>query len=379
VRVAILTESFLPQINGVTNSVLRVADHLRQQGHEAIIVAPDDHDVPPTYAGFPVHTLTAVSFPLYSDVKIGLAPSFIVERLLLDWAPEVVHVAAPFIIGHNGLLAAARLSLPTVAIYQTDVPSYTNRYGLGFLESLAWLKVREMHNLATLTLAPSTYARDQLISHGIPRVGVWGRGVDTERFNPAQRDPDLHAQWAAPGQTVVGYMGRLAPEKQVSDLTVLTGLAGCQLVIVGDGPSRQALTAQLPQARFLGRLQGEALARAIATMDIFVHPGELETFGQAVQEALASGVPVVAPARGGPIDLIQSGHSGYLYPPGQLNQLRHLVELLINQPDQRRAYGRQARAGVVRHTWPDVCQQLLGHYRAAMRPWSEGAIEADPR
>ncbi|MDR1265247.1 MAG: glycosyltransferase family 1 protein [Propionibacteriaceae bacterium] len=378
-RVAIVAESFLPQVNGVTNSVLRVAEHLRDGGHEAIIVAPDDHDVPSAYAGFDVVTVAAVSFPLYNDVKIGLTPSFVLERLLADWAPDVVHLAAPFAIGHNGLLAAARLSLPTVAIYQTDIPSYTSRYGFGFLEPMAWAKIRDMHNLATLTLAPSRYARDQLMAHGIPRVAVWGRGVDTARFNPAKRDPRLHARWAPQGETVVGYMGRLAPEKQVSDLTVLADLPGVRLVVVGDGPSRKALTAQLPQARFTGRLEGEDLTRAIATMDVFVHPGELETFGQAVQEALASGLPVVAPARGGPIDLVRPGRTGYLYPPGQLGQLRRQVERLVADPGRRRDYGRRARAFVTRRTWAHLCDQLLDHYRDAMHPWSEGAIEADPR
>jgi phosphatidylinositol alpha 1,6-mannosyltransferase len=378
-RVAMVTESFLPQVNGVTNSVVRVAEHLRTRGHEAIIVAPDDNAVPQTCAGFDVVTVNTISFPLYTDVRLGLTPSFILERFLADWAPDVVHVAAPFIIGNNALLAAARLTLPTVAIYQTDVPSYTSRYGLGFLESIAWSRVRDIHSLATLTLAPSTYAHDQLVAHGIPRVGIWGRGVDTVRFDPAHRDPALHAEWAPNDEVVLGYMGRLAPEKQASDLTVIAALPGTRLVIIGDGPGRAALGTQLPDARFLGRLDGDELARALATLDVFIHPGELETFGQAIQEALASGLPVLAPARGGPIDLIQPGVTGHLYEPGHLDELRDWTQVLVGDPERRRAMGQAARAFVAERTWEHLGDQLIGHYRTVMRPWASHEIEADAR
>jgi phosphatidylinositol alpha 1,6-mannosyltransferase len=379
VRVAIIAESFLPQVNGVTNSVLRIAEHFRDRGHEALIIAPADHDVPASWAGHRVVTVPAVSFPLYSDVKIGLTPTFVIERLLEDWQPDLVHAASPFMIGHNGLLAAARLSLPTVAVYQTDVPSYAGRYGLGFVETLAWAKVRDIHNLATLTLAPSSYARDQLIEHGIPRVEVWGRGVDTVRFNPAKRDSQLHATWAPNDDIVIGSMGRLAPEKQIADLTVVADIPGTQLVIVGDGPSRRALATQLPEAHFLGQLSGEVLAETLATMDFFIHPGELETFGQAIQEAMASGLPVLAPARGGPLDLIQSGHNGYLYAPGDLVELRRRSVELVTNDQLRRNCSQAARAFVEQRTWPHLCDQLLNYYEQARRPWSDGEITADLR
>ena len=378
-RVAVITESFLPQVNGVTNSVLRLAEHLRDRGHQAILVVPDDKDVPSSYAGFEVVTVAAISFPLYSDVKIGLSPSSLLERLLADWHPDIVHFASPFIIGSQGLMAAARLSLPTVAVYQTDIPSYTTRYGLGFLESLAWLRLRDIHNLATLTLAPSTYARDQLIAHGVPRVAVWGRGVDTVRFDPARRDPSLHDEWAPAGEVVIGSMGRLAPEKQLSDLTVLAGLPGTRLVVIGDGPNRQALAAQLPQALFLGQLRGQELARSLASLDLFVHPGELETFGQAVQEALASGLPVLAPARGGPIDLVRSGVTGFLYAPGDLAELRRRAEQLVTDSALRAACSRAARDFVRERTWPHLFDQLLGYYDQARRPWADGALVTDLR
>ena len=372
-RVAIAAESFLPQVNGVTNSVMRVAEYLRDNGHEALIIAPSDSSAPETYAGFPVTTVPAVSFPAYQDVRVGVTPSFVFERILTDFAPDVLHAASPFMVGGATLLATARLSIPSVAVYQTDVPSYAGKYGLGMLKTAAWNRVRDIHSLATLTLAPSTYASEQLREHGIPRVKIWGRGVDTDRFSPQRRDPALHETWAPHGETVIGYMGRLAPEKQVDDLKTLTDVPGTRLVVVGGGPSAKALKSHLKGAVFTGRLAGDELARAVATMDVFVHPGELETFCQAIQEALASGVPCVAPAKGGPIDLIESGRWGYLYPPGDLASMRESVEKLVGDAESRHQFSLAAREFTSRRTWPVLCAQLVDYYREAIA-MTQGAV-----
>ncbi|MDR0782200.1 MAG: glycosyltransferase family 1 protein [Propionibacteriaceae bacterium] len=364
-RVLIAAESFLPQVNGVTNSVLRIAEHLRDNGHQALIIAPWDVAVPKTYAGFPVTTVPAIPFPLYSDVRVGVTPTFVIERIVAQFAPDVLHAAAPLFLGRAALLAATNLNIPSVAIYQTDIPSYAGRYGLGLVETVAWTRVREVHGLANLTLAPSRAARDQLVTHDIPRVEIWGRGVDTITFSPSHRDEALHAQWANQGEVVIGYMGRLAPEKQVDDLTELAQIPGTRLVIVGDGPSRTALQKALPQALFLGRLLNNELATALATMDIFVHPGELETFGQAIQEALASGLAVVAPAKGGPLDLIQP-NTGFLYPPGDLAMMRAQVIKLVDDPRLRQRFSTAAGQFTSGRTWPILCAHLVEFYEAAI-------------
>ncbi|MDR0960548.1 MAG: glycosyltransferase family 1 protein [Propionibacteriaceae bacterium] len=378
-RVAIVAESFLPQVNGVVNSVLRVCEYLRDHDHEALIIVPDDDDVPVEYAGFEVVTVSTISFPLYTEVKLGVSPSFVMERVIADWGPDVLHAASPFFIGANGILAAARQSIPTVAVYQTDVPNYANRYGLPFLHTMAWRRVRDIHSLANLTLAPSTFTRDQLIEQGVPRVEVWGRGVDTERFDPAKRDQALHDAWAPNGEVVVGFMGRLAPEKQISDLEVLTDIEGIRLVIVGEGPIGRHLEREFPDAVFTGRLMGEELPKALATMDVFVSPGELETFCQSVQEALAAGVPAIAPAQGGPIDLITDGETGFLYPPGDLEAMRGHVLALVEDAERRRSFSQAARRFVADRTWPHLCDQLIGYYHQAMRPLASGELHLDPR
>jgi phosphatidylinositol alpha 1,6-mannosyltransferase len=222
-----------------------------------------------------------------------------------------------------------------------------------------------VHARATLTLAPSNAAVDRLAGLGVERVAIWRRGVDAARFSPERRDEGWRASIAADGEVLVGYVGRLAPEKQVEDLRILQGMPGVRLVVVGDGPSRAELERLLPDARFTGFLGGDELPRVLASLDVFVHPGESETFCQTIQEAHASGVPVVATGAGGPLDLVRQSVDGWLYRPGDLGALAERVADLAGDAAKRRAFGRAARAGVAGRDWARLCDELLGHYRGA--------------
>lgn len=367
VRIAFVVECFLPSVNGVTNSVLRMLEHCRRTGHEAMVIAPNDpRGVPTEYAGFPVTTVASMMLPWYPDMRLSATSAARVERLLADFAPDVVHLAAPVALGYKGVLASATLGIPSVALYQTEVPRYVAQYGYPAAEPLFWRYLRKLHNMATINLAPSSYTQRELLGKGFSRVDIWGRGVDTHRFHPAKRDQQLHDSWAPDGEVVVGYMGRLGAEKQVGDLQALADLPGIRLVIIGDGPSRAELETSLSGAVFTGMKTGEELPRHLASLDLFVHPGELETFGQAIQEAQASGLPTIAPRRGGPIDLVDPSHNGWLYTPGDLTDLRHRVADLVGDGYKRAAFGRTARARVEDRTWPQLCDQLLGHYASAI-------------
>lgn len=353
-------------MNGVTHSLLQVIRHLENSGHETLVIAPRTGRARPAVDATELALLRSIPLPGYPQVRIVVAQTAHLQVVLRDFAPDVVHLASPFVLGWQGLKAAERLGIPTVAIYQTDIPGYARRYGIAGAEAELGRHVARLHSRSTLTLAPSTSAVDDLVALGVPRVRRWARGVDAERFRPTRRDEERRAALAPAGEVLVGYVGRLAPEKQVEDLVELSELPGIRLVIIGDGPDRGRLEQLLPGAVFLGFRSGDELAVDVACLDLFVHPGESETFCQTVQEALASGVPVIATGRGGPRDLVDSGRTGWLYRPGDLADLRSRVADLAGDAAKRRAFAVAARAAVEGRSWTALGDELLGHYRAAI-------------
>jgi phosphatidylinositol alpha 1,6-mannosyltransferase len=182
-------------------------------------------------------------------------------------------------------------------------------------------------------------------------------------FDPAHRSAELHAELAPEGEVLVGYVGRLAPEKERELLTNVAKVPGVRLVIVGGGPEEERLRRLLPDAAFLGVLHGDDLSRAYATLDVFVHTGRHETYCQSAQEALASGVPVVAPRAGGPVDVVDDGVAGHLYQPGNGTELRRYVESLVADPDLRARVARAAYDSVQDRSWQAVNDRLVEHYR----------------
>jgi phosphatidylinositol alpha 1,6-mannosyltransferase len=368
VRVAVVAESFLPQVNGVANSVRHLVDHLVKRGHQALVVAPGPGDE--AHGQTPVVRVRSLPLPMYPEFPIGL-PDNAVRRALTEFAPDVVHLASPLVLGMSGLRTAERCGIPTVAVYQTDVVGFAQQYGFVGVDRALWAWMRRMHARAGRTLAPSRAALAQLADIRVPRLFTWPRGVDLRRFHPSRRDPELRRHLAPNGERLIGYVGRVATEKRVHLLRNIANLPGTRLVVVGAGPAMDEVRESAPNAAFLGMLHGLDLARAIASLDIFVHTGAHETFCQAAQEALASGVPVIAPAAGGLLDLVEPGKTGFLYPADDSDYAMHLfrraVMELSEDPGLRESMAVTARTSVLGRGWDAILDELIDvHYRAVV-------------
>jgi phosphatidylinositol alpha 1,6-mannosyltransferase len=368
-RIALVTESFLPDVNGVAHSVERAAEHLVRRGHEPIVIAPQPppglRDVP-VDVPYPVVRMPSLPMPGYPQIRLGL-PTPALTGALRAHGADVVHLASPFVLGAWGAAAAKAARLPVVAVYQTDVAAYARAYRVGMTEGAAWRWIRTVHNSAARTLVPSSESAASLAAHGVQRVHLWRRGVDDVRFHPRRRSAGLRRALAPNGEVLVGFVGRLAVEKQVDLLAEASRLTGVRLVVVGDGPAAGTLRKAMPAATFVGSRHGTQLARLYASLDIFAHSGPYETFGQAIQEAMASGLPVVAPAAGGPLDLVQDGRTGMLVPPFAAAGFTAAIRELAADPGRRAAFGAAGRMAIEGRTWAAVGDELIEHYRAALR------------
>ncbi len=363
-RVALICETFLPDVNGVTTTLCRILEHLQAEGHPALLVAPAG--APPSYAGVPVIPLSGMPFPLYPELRLTPPQPGIANRLAA-FRPDIVHLVGPAVFGAIAPGMVEQLRLPLISSYHTDFGAYTRHYGLGVTEGLVNFYLRWVHNRTRLTLCPSSYTLQQLRASGFRRLRVWGRGVDTERFHPQHRSAAWREALGIQSyETVLLYVGRIAREKRVELLPeALRGLDNVRLIMVGDGPARaelEASTRGMP-IHFLGYRKGQELATAYASSDIFVFPSDTDTFGQVIQEAMASGLAVVGARSGGTIDLVQPNVTGRIFEPGIASDLRAQLRYLLAYPDRRREMGQAGRAAAERRSWSRVVGELLGYYQ----------------
>ena len=360
-RVCIVTESFLPQVNGVTNSVLRLLEHLKSQGHKVLVVAPSGSAT--EYLGFPVIHMPALQLKRFGDARIAFPINRITSQIF-EFKPDVIHLASPALMGYYVARRAAFLDIPTVGIFQTDLAGFAKHYGFGLSKNAIWRWVSRIHRTVDRTLAPSTAACEDLKALSVPNVHLWQRGVNTELFNPSRRKKDLAGQF--PNKRIVGYVGRLAYEKRVHDLAALSERSDIQLMIVGDGPARSELEKLMPKAIFKGFLSGIELAENLASFDCFVHTGPNETFCQAVQEALASGVPTIAVNQGGPKDLVQDGKNGFLINTANSLELENAINRILH-PSNWSKFSANAHTSVSTRSWKLIMEQLMEHYESVIQ------------
>lgn len=382
-RVLLCTDTFLPEINGVTTVLAVMRDGLRQRGHEVAVIAPaygrlsaDERQV---------HRLGAVPCPGYTQVRLSWPWGRGLDRVVARFAPDVVHAVTEGPIGLFGRQAARRHELPLVTSFHTDFPRYAERY-LGRAAvgpTRAWL--RWFHSAARLTQTPSERTRDDLLELGVPHAVVWGRGVDTRWFRPERRSEARRADLGAAGRVLVLHVGRLAVEKDV-----VTLVAACQAArdrlgdaaafcIAGDGPRAAEVRAALPFARHAGFLDRDTVADLYADADVFLFPSPTETCGLVALEALASGVPVVGARAGGIPENLREGLTGFLVTPGDALGFAAAITRLVDDPMQRRAMREAARAFAVGRDWSRELAALEAAYdRLQWKPSAQPAPSSWP-
>jgi phosphatidylinositol alpha 1,6-mannosyltransferase len=362
-RIAVVTEAFLPQVNGVTNSVLRLLEFCKREGHDVLIIAPESEGAPSEYLGYKIKHVPSISMKKLIPMAV---PKKYLEPLLEGFQPDVIHLASPIFLGHYVARIAKRAGIPTVSVYQTDIAGFARHYGLTIAHNTLKKWVSRIHQASDITLAPSKWACRDLEQSGVKNVRLWKRGVDLVNFTPSRRDELLRANiCGGHDKFIVGYVGRLANEKRIEDLAILDQQPHIKLVIVGEGPAAPRLRKELPNARFVGYQSGTELARYVASFDIFVHTGKHETFCQGIQESLASGVPVIGPDTGGPVDLIEHGVTGLLIDTADSSQLLEAVETLRTHSSLD-LIQLAARRSVEHRTWDYINAQLIHHYEDAI-------------
>lgn len=379
-RIALVTEVFLPAVDGVVTRLTRTLEQQRERGDEVLVVAPAG--CPSRYAGASVLGMRAMRLPLYPDgsgypAKRVALPQPALVRALREFRPDIIHAVNPVLLAAGAVFYARRGRVPLVASYHAHLPSYARDYGLGALESTGWRYVRTLHNRADLNLCTSRATMRTLEDHGVSRLGIWPHGI-------TQDEPDASAVAAARARLTAGdddrflllYVGRLAKEKHVGRLRpVIEALEHAHLAIVGDGPLRSELERELEGTRttFTGILSGEALAAAYAASDAFVFPSESETLGLVMLEAQAAGLPVIAASTPVGRELVRDGVDGLLYEPGNIASMTAKAKLLVEDEDMRMAFAARAQEAVRGASWEHATAVLGEHYEAAIETHSARA------
>ncbi len=373
-RVAIITETFLPKVDGIVKVTCLLLDHLSRRGVEALIIAPRYGDSR-RYKDVPIRSLPSLSLPLYPEARLGFA-TLALFRDLAAFNPDVAHLFHPVMTGIPALGMLKWMGVPTVTSFHLDYARLAKHFriglfDLGFTRPIIDELTKNIFNWSDHSLAPSKLVQSQMRKLGISNVGLWRRGVDAQTFHPGFRSAAMRDEMTGgnPDETVLIYVGRLSDEKQIEHIRpALACLPKTRLVLVGDGPARPALErafAGLP-VTFMGYLRDQRLSQAYASADIFVFPSRLETYGLVVIEAMAAGLPVVAARVGGVSDIVTEGETGYTFETGDTGALTEGIGKIAGNRDIMRAMGARARAYAETQSWDAIMDEVIELYASLL-------------
>jgi glycosyltransferase involved in cell wall biosynthesis len=374
-RVAFVTETYPPEVNGVSLTVARLVEGLQQRQHQVQLIRPRQTAIALADAPPQPHEvlMRGLPIPRYPNLRMGLPARRALVRLWSVHRPDVVHIATEGPLGWSALQAALHLRLPVCSDFRTNFHAYSQHYGVGWLRRPIMAYLRKFHNQTQCTMVPTEDLRQSLVLAGFHNVQVVSRGVDVERFHPRHRSDDLRAGWAvSPDELVVACVGRLAAEKNLELLLTAfeaIGRAGikARLLLVGDGPMREALRHRCPQAVLAGQRTGADLAAHYASADLFVFPSLTETFGNVTAEAMASGLPVLAFDYAAAAQLIDSGVNGVLAPLADETAFVREAVRLAGDRAQRASLGARARETACQIGWDSVVSRFVGVLSAVSR------------
>lgn len=367
-RLAVVTETYPPEVNGVAMSMARVVDGLNRRNHDVQLIRPRQSGrltLPASGKPLVDEVLTkGLPVPLYPNLRMGVPSKRALVKLWSLKRPDVVHIATEGPLGWSALQAAQHLALPVTSDYRTNFHAYGKHYRMGLLSKPIMGYLRKFHNRCDATMVPTESLRQLLAARGFERLSVVGRGVDTQRFDPARRSAALRERWGAgPEDLVLGYVGRLAPEKNLGVVlaayeAVKLRQPRVRLVFVGDGPQRAELAARVPDAHFAGQRSGDDLAAHYAGLDLFLFPSLTETFGNVTTEAMASGCAVIAFDSAAAGELIRSGENGWLAGAGSEADFVAATCAAAQDAAARCAVAEAARATAQRLDWADITMRF---------------------
>jgi len=380
-RVAVVTETYPPEINGVARTVGLMVEALCERGHEVQLVRPRQRDEPAPHPdeGPDVRLVSGVPIPFYRHLQMGFAPPGLLQREWSERRPDLVHVVTEGPLGWAAVSSARRLGIPTCSDFHTNFHSYSRHYGLGLFSGIVCRYLRALHNRTDCTLVPTVEMQSNLEALAFERVKVVGRGVDTWLFSPARRSERLRATWGCRGsETVVLYVGRIAPEKNLAlfvqaALAMRAADANLRVVLVGDGPQAAELRARHPDFVFAGMRTGGDLAEHYASADVFLFPSTTETFGNVTLEAMASGLAVVAYDYAAARQYLRNGSSALLAPLDDAAAFVRMAALLAANPELASRLRPEARRTAETASWilafddlERVLRNLAGTNRASV-------------
>ncbi len=367
-RIALFTETFLPKVDGIVTRLKHTVEHLQKQGDEVLIFSPEGGLK--EYKGAKINGIKGIPLPMYPELKLAI-PNPSIGFSLRRFKPDLVHVVNPAVLGLGGIFYAKKYDIPLVASYHTHLPQYLHHYNLGALEGLLWELLKLAHNQARLNLCTSTAMVNELESHGIERVDLWQRGVDTDSFHPDLVSTQMRDRLSQghPDAPLLLYVGRVSAEKEIDKIKpVLENIPNARLAIVGNGPAREELEALFADTNthFVGYLHGQDLGSAYASADAFIFPSSTETLGLVLLEAMAAGCPVVAARRGGIPDIVTDGVNGYLFEPDDPQGAVAATQKLLAQREEREQLRENARKEAEKWGWSAATAQLRNFYQGVV-------------